>query len=289
MIKLIASDMDGTLLNNSSLVPEGNVAAILAAQKAGIQFIVATGRGRTEALPVLKKAGLTLPMITVNGAQVFDIDGKILFTIDIPQATVLEIIDVLRAHKLYFELATTKGTFSDSHAKRIGTTSTYIKNNHPEISEKMAIAMTAAHLELLNVNFVQDFKAVLADPDIKILKFIVFAYEDNSALEAVQAEIEKIPDLAITSSAKNNIEINNANATKGQAVVRVAKSLSISLDDVMCIGDNFNDVSMLEVAGVSFAMKNGPEAVHKKAKYLAENNVDAGVGQAIMRAMKEKL
>ena len=281
--------MDGTLLNNSSLVPEKNVAAIRAAQEAGIEFMVATGRGRTEAYPVLKKAGLTLPMIAVNGAQVFDVEGNLELTINIPKDTVLAIIDILRAHGLYFELATTKGTYSDSHAKRIGTTSSYIQNHHPEISRKMAIAMTAAHLELLNVNFVRDFKNVLADDEIKILKFIVFAFEDDTALNGVQAEVEKIPNLAVTSSAKNNIEINSDMATKGQAVAKVAAMRGLDLSEVMTIGDNFNDVSMLQVAGVSFAMKNGPEEVRQHAKYLAEPNAEAGVGQAIMRVLREKL
>lgn len=288
MIKLIASDMDGTLLNETSQVSKENAAAIRYAQEQGIEFMVATGRGRTEASPVLAKAGLSLPMISVNGAQVYDQAGQIMFTIDIPKELVLQVITVLEKHQLYFELATTKGTFSNSHAMRITTTSNYLKEAR-NISRKMAIAMAAAHLELLHVHFVPDFASILADENLQILKFIVFALDDPGLLAVATDELNKLPHLTVTSSAKNNIEINHVNAQKGRALKRVAELKDIPLDEVMAIGDNFNDLSMLEVAGVSFAMANGPEAVHAYAKYLAPANSENGVAQAIHRAINENL
>lgn len=285
MIKLIASDMDGTLLNSYSLISEENKRAILYAKKQGVEFMIATGRGRSEALPVLQKAGLTLPMITVNGAQVFDATGDILFTIDFKKHVVEKIITLLRKHRLYFELATSKGTFSDSHIKRITSTSYYLKNSRPAISPKLAIAMTAAHLELLHVQFVEDFTPVIEDPEIQILKFIVFGIQQEGAFSVLRKELGEIPDLAVTSSAKNNLEINPIDAQKGLAVERVAKEKGISLQHVMTIGDNFNDVSMLKIAGISYAMENGPEEVQRQAKFLAKNNNENGVAEAIYEAL----
>ncbi|WP_071130910.1 Cof-type HAD-IIB family hydrolase [Enterococcus timonensis] len=289
MIKLIASDMDGTLLNESSLVSDKNKEAILFAQEQGIEFMVATGRGRMEAYPVLDRVGLHLPMITVNGAQVYDQSGDILFTISFEKDAVETIVSILRKHQLYFELATSQGTYSDSHIRRIQSTTRYIHSNRPYVSPKLAIAMTAAHLEMLNVQFVDDFSGILADKHISILKFIVFSMDEDERLAQAAAEINLLPDLAVTSSAKNNIEINHINAQKGLALKKVAESRGIAMENVMTIGDNFNDISMLEVAGISFAMANGPEEVHKHAKFLAKSNAEDGVADAIYQVIKDQL
>lgn len=288
MIKLIASDMDGTLLNSHSLISEENKQAILHAKKQGIEFMVATGRGRGEVLPVLKKAGLTLPMITANGAQAFDEKGDNLFTISFEKEVAKKAIALLRKHHLYFELATSKGIFSESHIKRITSTSYYLKKAHPMISPKLAIAMTAAHLELLHVQFVEDFTPIIEDPEIKILKIIAFGIQEAGAFTAVKKELAKLPNLTVTSSDKNNLEVNPLGAEKGLAVSRIAKEKGISLDEVMTIGDNFNDISMLRIAGVSYAMENGPKEVHEQAKFLAKANNEHGVAKAIYEVLNEK-
>ena len=83
MIKLIASDMDGTLLNANMQISEENIQAIKYAQSQGVEFMVATGRNRKEALPPLQEAGIDCAMITLNGAQVFDKSGTSLFTVPI--------------------------------------------------------------------------------------------------------------------------------------------------------------------------------------------------------------
>lgn len=286
LIKLMASDMDGTLLNSQSVISEGNKLAILKARQAGIDFMIATGRGRTEVKPVLKRAGLNLPMITVNGAQVFDESGQLLFSININQDIVLSVIDILNKYHLYFELATSKGTYSNSHIKRITTTSHHI-STRPKISPKLAIAMTAAHLELLHVRFVDDFSEVLKDTTIDILKFIVFSNQEY-LLEEAQKELALIKDITVTSSGKNNIEINHVLAQKGLAVKKVAEIKNISLDEVATIGDNFNDVSMLEVAGMSFAMENGPKEVHDIARFVTKTNDEDGVAFAIEQILERQ-
>ncbi|SLC89556.1 phosphatase yitU [Mycobacteroides abscessus subsp. abscessus] len=77
MVKLIVSDMDGTLLNEKMMISQANADAIREAEKQGIPFMVATGRGFTEAKPLLEEAGLSCPIITLNGAQVYDEKGTI--------------------------------------------------------------------------------------------------------------------------------------------------------------------------------------------------------------------
>lgn len=289
MIKLIASDMDGTLLGTKMDVLQENIDAIRFAEEKGVTFIVATGRGYTEAKPPLDDAGISCPMITVNGAQAFDKDGKELFTIDINNQNAEKIVGVLQAHGVYFEIATDHGIYSDNQHQRIENAATMLANHMPHLTFKMAIAMAAAHLEMLDINYVEDYRELLADASIKILKFIVFSQEGEKVLKPLRAHVEKVPDVIVTSSFANNIEINHVDAQKGIAVKHVAEDLGIPLSQVMTIGDNFNDASMLEVAGVSFAMANAEEGVKKIARYETGHHTEGGVGQAIIRAIEEDL
>ena len=289
MIKLIASDMDGTLLNNKMGISPSNIAAIREAERRGIQFMVATGRGYLEAKPALDEAGISCAMITVNGAQVYNKEGRSLFTVGIESALAKQVMEILESNHIYYEIATTKGVFSVNHAQRIENVAGHIAASLPHLTYKMAIAMAAAHLELLHVQFVTDFQQLLDDPDIEIFKFICFDMNGPKVLGPIGEKIGQIEHLTVTSSGQNNIEVNHANAQKGIAVKHVAKDLGIPMEEVMTIGDNFNDESMLRVAGVSFAMGNAEPEIKEIAKYVTSTNIENGVGEAIMRAINEDL
>lgn len=159
----------------------------------------------------------------------------------------------------------------------------------PHLTHKMAIAMTAARLAFLPINYVKDFNELFAIEDLEILKIICFHQDGARVLGPITQEIDGYGDLVVTSSGQNNIEINHRNAQKGIAVAHVAKERAIQLSDVMTIGDNLNDVSMIQLAGVSFAMGNGEIEVKEYAKYLTDTNIESGVGKAIIRAIDENL
>ncbi|MDT2814930.1 Cof-type HAD-IIB family hydrolase [Vagococcus carniphilus] len=289
MIKMIASDMDGTLLTSHLSISELNKDAVLKAQEQGIEFMVATGRAYTEAKPPLEDAGIRCGMITGNGAQAFDADGNEIFTISIDKRIAKKVMAILRENGLYFELMTSKGVYSDSQPQRLENFATLLAENIPHITFKMAIAMASTHLNMLHINYTESYNELIESDDIEVLKVITFSDGGQEILQPIAREIEKLDDVHVTSSFPNNIEINHVEAQKGVAVKRLAEAKSIDLKEVMTIGDNFNDVSMLEVAGVSFAMGNAEAGVKKVAKYEAETNVNDGVGKAILRAISEKL
>lgn len=289
MIKLIASDMDGTLLDGKMEISEENIAAIRYAQEKGIEFMVATGRNRQEALPALEAADIKCAMINLNGAQVFDEAGNSLFTVPIAPTSVTSIMDLLDEHQVYYEVATNQGLYSENQAQRIEFFSEHIAEVMPHLTHKMAIAMTAARLEFLPINYVKSIRAILAQPGLEVLKIICFHQEGDRILAPVAKELDGFADVVVTSSGHNNIEINHRNAQKGIAVAHVAKERGISLDEVMTIGDNLNDVSMIQMAGVSFAMGNAAVELKEYAKYLTDTNLQSGVGKAIMRAIDENL
>lgn len=289
MIKLIASDMDGTLLDAQMNISEENAAAIRYANDLGIEFMVATGRNYQEARSALDAANIDCAMITLNGAQVFDKDGQSLFTVPIPTEQVAYIFEILDANQIYYEVSTSQGLFSDQQTRRIESFASMIAEHMPHLTYKMAIAMASAKLELLKIHYIDDIHDLLKRKDLEFLKIICVHPEGPKILGPVGKEIDALGDLAVTSSGSNNIEINHKNAQKGIAVAHVAQERGVALRDVMTIGDNFNDASMLQLAGVSFAMGNAAVEIKEYAKYVTETNVDSGVGKAIMQAIKEEL
>ncbi|MFC0234069.1 Cof-type HAD-IIB family hydrolase [Vagococcus entomophilus] len=289
MIGLIASDMDGTLLDEHMSISKENAAAVKRALSMGIHFMVATGRGATEALPALEEVGIKCPMITGNGAQAYDAEGQTLFTFSIEKENVQQIIQILKENQLYFEIATNKGVYSDNQPQRVENAATMIASRTPGLSYKMAVALSAAHLDLLHIIYIKDYLDLLEDPTIEVLKFIVFNEEGQKVLQPIASQISKLDNIFVTSSYPTNIEINHAMAQKGIAVKKMAEKYDIPLDQVMTIGDNFNDISMLQIAGVSFAMANAEPEVKEQAKYLTQTNIENGVGKAIIRAIEESL
>ncbi|PIO83860.1 HAD family hydrolase [Loigolactobacillus backii] len=289
MIQLIASDMDGTLLNEKMTVSSENAAAIQRAAQLGIKFIVATGRGYTEAKPLIEQVGIEAPIITMNGAQVFNDTGEVIDTVSIRKEVVRKIFHVLKEKGLYFEAMTTKGTFSDSKMKRIQNVASLLVDLKTTDSFKIAVSLASARLELMDINYVASYDTVLDDKDNFVLKVIAFSPEKREILAPIADQLEQLGNLAITASSASNIEINHINAQKGIALETYANSLGINMNNVMSIGDNLNDRSMLEAAGVSFAMGNATEKIKQVARYLTDTNVKDGVGKAINRAIDEKL
>lgn len=281
--------MDGTLLNNKLAVSDTNRQAIEFAQSKGIKFMVATGRGYTEAVPALHEAGIYCPMITVNGGQLYDEEGTLVENIGIDKKRIKNILNFVKSKGLYAEVVTTEGVYSDDKVGRIETMTTLLQKTNPDTTFKMALILALGRLELLNIHYVDDFDEILNKESSEMLKVLVFSNIGQPELQVIRDEFESDSELVITSSFFNNIEINHVQAQKGIALERVAKHMKIPLKNIMAIGDNFNDASMLEKAGVSFAMGNAELGVKKIAKYETGTNNDHGVADAIFRCINENL
>ncbi|WP_461213299.1 Cof-type HAD-IIB family hydrolase [Lacticaseibacillus sp. GG6-2] len=285
MIRLIASDMDGSLLNDKLEVSAGNAAAIHRAQKAGIEFLVATGRGLSEAQPLVTVHDLRTAYITVNGAQVYDTDGNLAVEAAIAPDLVATIVSVLQADQHYFELVTNQGIYSDSRVRRIQQIADVLVRLNPDTSYKIAVALAAARLELMNINYVDDYHTLLATPGLVIYKVIAFNHDGQEALAPARAQLEATKRLIITSSAVNNIEINAIEAQKGNALKAYAEEKGFTLAECMAIGDNLNDESMITMAKYGVAMGNAVPHIKDIAWWTTAKNTDDGVAQAIDRAI----
>lgn len=288
MISIIASDMDGTLLNDKMEISPENSAAIKKAQAAGIEFIVATGRGLSEAQPLLNQAGLDPAYITLNGAQVFDVNGQLVVNEPLPDEVAQQLASELKADDFYFELVTNQGVYSDSKVHRIQNVADLLVNLNPDTPYKIAVALAAARLEIMNINYVDSYQQILTDPALKIMKILVFSINGPDIFDPIRHKYANDRDIVITSSSPNNIEINSSKAQKGIALIDYAQQKGISADAVMAIGDNMNDYSMITAAGVGVAMGNAIPAIKQVATFTTATNIDNGVAQAIEWALAQK-
>ena len=281
MIQLIASDMDGTLLNAEMEISEENVAAIKKVQAAGIEFVVATGRSIEEAQPILESAGIKCRYITSNGAQIFDENGQNIFTVGIEKEKLALALPILRRHDIYFELFTDHGGFTENIDDRIASVAHWLKSTSPNLTEAEAFEIAKSHMATLPISFVADFKEVLDNPEVTVLKIFAMGQIDDPALLSAKEEFLQIPNLAVTSSGANNIEVNHEAAQKGQSLQKVTELLNLPLSKVAALGDNFNDMSMIAAAGIGIAMANAEDEVKAIAKYTTVTNIENGVAHAV--------
>ncbi|WP_178197653.1 Cof-type HAD-IIB family hydrolase [Ligilactobacillus sp. Marseille-Q7487] len=281
MVQIIASDMDGTMLNDEMVISKFNADAVKHAQAKGVHFIVSSGRAYREIKPLIEAAGFNCPMITMNGALVLDENGNVLSSAPLSDQLAKKIILNLKKKGLYFEVICSKGVCSDDKAKRIENFAELLASISPETPYKLAVALASARMELMNINYVDDYFDLTDDPKVDIFKIVAFSQQGPEVLNPIREELLKNPSIVVTSSGPGNIEINHINAQKGIALQAYADRLNVPLDNVMAIGDNNNDVSMLKVAGISYAMGNGTQEVKKIAKYIADLNTADGVGKAI--------
>ncbi|WP_224061440.1 HAD-IIB family hydrolase, partial [Staphylococcus aureus] len=134
---------------------------------------------------------------------------------------------------------------------------------------------------------VDNYDAIENIPGELIMK--ILAFDGNlEKIDKASKILAESPNLAISSSSRGNIEITHSDAQKGIALETIAERLGIEMKEVMSIGDNLNDLSMLEKVGYPVAMENGAEEVKKIAKYVTDTNENSGVGKAIMKLLREQ-
>lgn len=280
--------MDGTLLNEKMEVSDRNIQAIKDAQKAGIEFLIATGRGLSEAKPFLRNQ-VHPGYITLNGAEVFDSDEKLISSNPISAESQNKVVDYFHKYNVYFEVVTDKGIFSNDREARVNNLANLLVKLNPGTSFKQALRDTQERVKMMPMNFVDSYDHIFSDKSFKIMKLIGFNEHQHRVLAPMKKEITKnIKDVVVTSSSPNNVEVNSVDAQKGIALLQYAKKRNISPDEIMAIGDNLNDYSMIRDAGIGVAMKNAIPAIKEIAQVETDNNANDGVAQIIEKTIEDQ-
>jgi Cof subfamily protein (haloacid dehalogenase superfamily) len=281
MIKCIASDMDGTLLNSVQQISEENKQAILKAQSQGVEFVVATGRSYQEATYVLSQAELTCPVICVNGAEIRSRDGEILAANPLSKTMTREVAAKLSENGVYFEVYTDKGAYTIDQDKAVSILVDIIVSANPEVNREEITYTAGARIRDGLIQTIEDYEILFADDDYQIYKVLAFSF-DAGRLEAASKALAAFDELTVSSSGHENLEITNKDAQKGIALETFAKTYGIELAETMAIGDNYNDVSMFERAGRSIAMGNANYEIKSLCDDITDTNDEHGVAKAIL-------
>ncbi|WP_042354448.1 Cof-type HAD-IIB family hydrolase [Bacillus rubiinfantis] len=285
MIRCIATDMDGTLLNSMQEITEENRQAIIKAQQQGVEVVVATGRSYQEAVYVLDAAGLQCPVICVNGAEVRSQDGEVLSANPIPNALARETAASLSASDIYFEVYTNRGAYTIDADKAVSTLVDIVMSANPEADREEIIVAAGARIRDGLIEVVDSYEQLFTNEEVLIYKFLAFSFEDDGKLEGASASLASFSELEVTKSGVENIEITHKNAQKGIALEAFTSSRGIALANTMAIGDNFNDISMLEKAGRAVAMGNASFEIKAMCDVITETNEESGVGKAILEVL----
>lgn len=282
--------MDGTLLNENIEITSRAREAIFRAQKSGLDFAIATGRTVNSGYSLAKEQGITCPFIELNGARMFDRNEELQFTREINKGNTKSLINILDNYGIHHEFITQEGTFSNKSLEDyIETFKHVFQSINKSLTDNEALDIIQDRLSSLNIQTVDNFDFLVQDPNVQLLKTIVNANENLHILDDIQNEVEKkLPDLIVTSASTNNIEINNIHANKGKAVAEYAASQGYKPSEVITIGDNINDLTMLEWADHSYAVSNAHNDAKQAATYTAPSHTEDAVAQIIDRVLEGK-
>ncbi|WP_375472943.1 Cof-type HAD-IIB family hydrolase [uncultured Nostoc sp.] len=264
-IKLLVLDIDGTIAGHSNTISEPVKQAIVAAQARGIQVAIATGRMYRSALRFHQDIGSTLPLMAYQGAWIQDpIAQKIHRHWVVSREIAYQLLDYFEQPELR-SLLSVHFYINDQLYVRELTRETQI---YAERSDVIPIPVGDLRQALTN----EPTKILALSDDIDVIDKLL----GNLRRQYTPAE------LYLTTSVATFFEATNAFVNKGTAVRYLAEELlGLQLANVMAIGDNFNDVEMLEYAGLGVAMGNAPAGVQAIAKWVAPSVEEDGAAVAI--------
>ncbi len=266
-IRLLAVDLDGTVLNDQKQLTARTRAALAAAAEKGVAVVPATGRTAVGLPDELLAVPGVRYAITSNGARVLDLaSGRALRELYIPRRAALAAYDALRRYDCMIDL------FEDGQGYTTAAARAAIPRFVPE--GLRPYIMTTRQL-------VPDMRAFIAGEERGIEKLTLFFAEEGERRRA-WAEMEAL-GLTVVSSLPLNMELNAPGADKGAGLLALAGSLGLPAAALMACGDAGNDVPMLRAAGLGVAMENATPDAKAAADYITASNNADGVALAVER------
>ncbi|MDD2502346.1 MAG: Cof-type HAD-IIB family hydrolase [Clostridia bacterium] len=262
---LIAVDLDDSLLGSDLKISKNDKGALFAAREKGVQITIATGRMLDSAMPFIKEMEIDIPVITYQGAFIKDIQtGKTLVRKSVPMEYAHSIIDECKNKNLHIQAYSDSSYFFEQ------------ENQYSRYYHKMS---GVKGKEAGNL------KQFLEEEPIKLL-----IIAEPSIIQEHMKYFQKLfgDKLQVLISRPHYLEFTNGEATKGKALSKLGSMLGISGEETIAIGDSFNDISMIEYAGLGVAMGNAPDEVKSFAQYITRSNDEGGVADVVERFIIRK-
>ncbi len=255
--RLVASDMDGTLLTHDKRISEGNLQAIRRAAEKGCIFCLCTGRTYVAVSSYVEQLGLDSPVICANGAVVAMPDGEILYEYGMSENSAR----ILYAYAATLDLTVCVWSGNLLFANRFDK----------YVAHYTKVTNTTAEL-------FEDIEPII---EKGVLKMIWYA--DPEKMPELHSFLGKNcpEDTGWANSTPRMIEFNDARTSKATAMAYIGEKYSIKREEMIAVGDNFNDLPMLRFAGLSVAMENAPDEIKAQCDYVTDTNDNDGVGKAL--------
>ena len=275
--KMICIDMDGTLLNSKKKLSEVNKIALKKAFDEGVHIIICTGRNSRSALYFANEIGIKSAAIANNGAIVMDEDGDVLiFKEALEKEQCQKILEISRKYKTVPNFHALGKIYLNSKF-RMFVNNIFFNRNVPEKYKIQSIYLKekSAWTSLFDEKTEIFGKCIMLDPS-------------REKLKKLQGELDTTNMFETTYSGKYCLEINSKGVSKGRAVRILGEHYGIKQEEIICIGDNGNDISMIKYAGLGVAMKNGTQAVKDVSDYITDTNDNNGVAKVVEKFIFNK-
>ncbi len=274
-IRLIAIDLDGTLLNSRVELSQENRDALLRAHQAGIEIVLGTGRRHDFALPIAQSLGFDLWLLSSNGAVTRSTQGETFHRDLLPKHTAIRLVEALHKYRNYmvltFDRPAMGAIICENHDQLYGVIQRWMEKNAPfiEFVSPIEKSLTEDPIQAMvcgPVEFMGRAQAELAALD----------FCDDFTTLRTQYDFR---DLCI-------VDILNAGCSKGHALERWARHRGFDRSEVMAIGDNYNDVEMLTFAGHPVIMGNACNALKQNGWTETLNHDEHGVAATIEHVLE---
>lgn len=276
MIRLLVSDVDGTLLNSQSELTSAVIDAVHKLTASGVVFAIASGRNIEAIHPISKAFGGGMAALALNGGQIFNAEGQMLQQLTLPEEAVRPMLEISQLYRCFTALFFDSGVYT------------------PDPMKEALTKMTEGYMPLYHLNFDQAehmCRRTLEDCQVETLPQN-WNWQDQSFLkvryvfsrkEDCAAATEKLRDLPGISlfPTDYDLEVTPLGADKGSAALALGKLLGIENCEIAVMGDSSNDRSMLSLFDLSFALGNSDPETKKCANYVVEDNDHDGAAEVV--------
>lgn len=275
MIKLIASDLDGTILDNNFTIPQENIQAIDDLKNSDIPLVVCTGKTYGISKDICAKLHASFGIFS-NGSQIIDLTtGKEIYKSILSLDEIKSCFSIAKKFNVHIHAYTEKSIITSD-------------------LKYMDLRAHRLFSDELTFNIVDSVLDYIIDNKLEVLKLSI---SSTSPMSEIKNQLKQIPNISITHISRTGLyrdkiidkeyeylDISSFNSTKGHALKYLGSYLEVNKENILAIGDNINDIDMFYVSGIGVALNNAYDEVKKAATYISSNNAEnAGFAETVYR------
>ncbi len=265
--KIIACDLDGTLLDSTGHISRENLDAINTLFKKGVHFVPCSGRTFSELPGELKENESIRYIIHSNGAAVLDRKTGNRILNCIPNILCRKILDILNSFEAHITYRMDGECFVDARFQSVDSWDYFnVCRSHRSVVRDYAIHLCDFGVKSYNADNAE--------------VFAVFFHDKNERLACIR-ELKKEPLLRVVELDENNVEIVNSHAGKGNALISLANMLGVDISETMSLGDSGNDIDITKTAGLGIAMSNASESLKAVADEIICSNDEHAIAYVL--------